>query len=141
MLCPASDNVARRSFNWTHNTLQGGETVLTLVKITSPKNKGKYKIRNSTRNAPDLVVGPKADPLGDLPVLASLLGQDLLDLEGLVGRLHKNTHSKISSLEALRTKISHATKRLDQDCQYPHPVWTVCTICVATAHRVCVALT
>jgi hypothetical protein len=37
---------------------------------------------------PDLVVGSQADPLGDLPVLASLLGQDLLDLESLVGRLH-----------------------------------------------------
>jgi hypothetical protein len=44
-------------------------------------------IWHMTRKAPDLVVGPKADPLGDLPVLASLLGQDLLDLERLVCRL------------------------------------------------------
>ena len=34
--------------------------------------------------APDLVVGPQTDPLRNLPVLASLLRQDLLDLEGLV---------------------------------------------------------
>ena len=39
------------------------------------------------RVVPYFVVGPQADPLRDLPVLASLLGQDLLDLEGLV-RLH-----------------------------------------------------
>ena len=38
------------------------------------------------RVVPYFVVGPQADPLRDLPVLASLLGQDLLDLEGLVRR-------------------------------------------------------
>lgn len=35
---------------------------------------------------PDGVVGSHADPVGDGTVLAHLLGQLLLDLEGLVGR-------------------------------------------------------
>lgn len=37
--------------------------------------------------APDLVVGPHADPLGNLAVLLGLLGKGLLRLEGLVRRL------------------------------------------------------
>ena len=36
---------------------------------------------------PDGVVGAHADPVGDGAVLALLLGQLLLDPEGLVGRL------------------------------------------------------
>jgi len=36
---------------------------------------------------PDGVAGAHADPLGDGPVLLLLLAQDLLDLEGLLGRL------------------------------------------------------
>ena len=38
------------------------------------------------RVVPDGVVGPHADPVGDGAVLALLLGQLLLDAEGLVGR-------------------------------------------------------
>ena len=38
-------------------------------------------------NEPDGVVGAHADPVGDGAVLAHLLGQLLLDPEGLVGRL------------------------------------------------------
>jgi hypothetical protein len=38
-------------------------------------------------NEPDGVVGAHADPVGDGAVLAHLLGQLLLDAEGLVGRL------------------------------------------------------
>jgi hypothetical protein len=38
-------------------------------------------------NGPDGVVGAHADPVGDGAVLAHLLGQLLLDPEGLVGRL------------------------------------------------------
>ena len=38
---------------------------------------------------PDSVVSAHADPVGDGAVLALLLGQLLLDPEGLVGRLHE----------------------------------------------------
>ena len=40
---------------------------------------------------PDGVVGAHADPVGDGAVLALLLGQLLLDPEGLVGRLRGGT--------------------------------------------------
>ena len=43
------------------------------------------------KGTPDLVVGSQTDPLGNLPILTSLLGQNLLDLEGLVGRLPEVT--------------------------------------------------
>jgi hypothetical protein len=43
------------------------------------------KERNS--HSPDLVVGAEADPLGDGTILLLLLGKNLLDLEGLLGRL------------------------------------------------------
>ena len=52
-------------------------------------------------NEPDGVVGAHADPVGDGAVLAHLLGQLLLDPEGLVGRLrgdatqHDGTKRKI----------------------------------------------
>ncbi|KAJ1375372.1 hypothetical protein SESBI_51081, partial [Sesbania bispinosa] len=36
---------------------------------------------------PDGVAGPHADPVRDWPVLPHLLGEILLDPEGLVGRL------------------------------------------------------
>ena len=57
----------------------------TPAKTSSPSMLASNGMRS--RGSPDLVVSPQADPLGDLPVLASLLSQDLLDLEGLVGRL------------------------------------------------------
>ena len=44
--------------------------------------------------SPDGVAGAQANPLRDGPVLALLLGQDLLDLEGLVGRLLEKRQKK-----------------------------------------------
>jgi hypothetical protein len=43
--------------------------------------------RRRRANEPDGIVGAHADPVGDGAVLAHLLGQLLLDPEGLVGRL------------------------------------------------------
>ena len=43
--------------------------------------------RGHESDEPDGVVGAHADPVGDGAVLALLLGQLLLDPEGLVGRL------------------------------------------------------
>ena len=62
-----------------------------------------YAARQYSPRSPDLVVGPQADPLGDLPVLASLLGQDLLDLERLVGRLRGTRNSTRQDTRALPT--------------------------------------
>ena len=58
--------------------------------------------------APDLVVGPQTDPLRNLPVLACLLRQDLLDLEGLVrGLQNKDTHAS-STPEPKRKTVQPA---------------------------------
>lgn len=66
-----------------------------------------YRTQDWKQALPDLVIGPKADPLGNLPVLARLLGQDLLDLEGLVGRL--------------RVNAEHVTSPENCACNYPKP--------------------
>ena len=46
---------------------------------------------------PDGVASAEADPLGDGAVLALLLGQDLLDLERLVGRHRANLTAEENS--------------------------------------------
>jgi hypothetical protein len=51
------------------------------------------------RIVPDGVVGPHADPVGDGAVLALLLGQLLLDPEGLVRRLHETRSNGTKSAE------------------------------------------
>jgi hypothetical protein len=51
------------------------------------------------RIVPDGVVGPHADPVGDGAVLALLLGQLLLDPEGLVRRLHETRSNGTKSEE------------------------------------------
>lgn len=63
--------------------------------------------------APDFVVGPQTDPLRNLPVLACLLRQDLLDLEGLVRGLQKrhtckfNTRAQTQNSTASRVMWQH----------------------------------
>ncbi len=55
--------------------------------------------------SPDLVIGPHADPLGNLPVLLSLLGEGLLDLEGLVGRLSCRVGMNFSNASRTRRQL------------------------------------
>jgi hypothetical protein len=70
------------------------------------------KKNTQIKTTPDLVIGPEADPLGDLPVLASLLGQDLLDLEGLVGRLHETTSESHTHKDAHDKKFPSTNNNL-----------------------------
>ena len=59
------------------------------------ETKRDQKSESDKEYKPDCVVGSHADPVGDWPVLPHLLGQLLLDTEGLVGRLQQ--HSIIDS--------------------------------------------
>ena len=57
-----------------------------------------------SRASPDGVVGAHADPVGDGAVLAHLLGQLLLDPEGLVRRLREQRSKPATTSEKHRSQ-------------------------------------